>query len=95
VEALIPITFFMCVAAVLIVRPVTKRLGGLIEVMTRERAQARNDDTSARTLVLLEQISRRLDMMEDRLDFTERLVSTGRPARRIGRRPVGADAQRS
>jgi hypothetical protein len=80
VEALIPITLFMCTAAVLILRPVTKKLGGLLEAMTRDRTQAQmQDTTSARTIALLEHINRRLDLMEERVDFTERLVSTRSP----------------
>ncbi|HEX6308771.1 MAG TPA: hypothetical protein VFZ69_11315 [Longimicrobiales bacterium] len=77
-EALIPISFFMCVAAVLILRPMTKRVGGLLEALTRERTPARpaEDPTNARMLLLLDQVSRRLDLIEERLDFTERLVSS-------------------
>lgn len=77
---LIPITLFMSVAAVLILRPLTKRLGGLLEAMTRDRRQVPvQDPTSERTIALLEHISRRIDLMEERLDFTERLVSTRNP----------------
>jgi heme exporter protein D len=85
-EVLIPITLFVCAAAVLIVRPVTKRLGALIEVLVRER-QARLDaaaragstvsEIEARaTARLLERISHRLDLIEERLDFVERLSDT-------------------
>jgi hypothetical protein len=81
VEALVPITFFLSIAAVLILRPITKRLGLLIETMTRDRAAIRSDDaTAARTLALMEHINRRMDMMEERLDFTERLIAA--PQRR-------------
>jgi hypothetical protein len=86
VEALIPITFFMSVAAVLILRPVTKKIGGLIEVMTRDRAGLRADDAqTTRVIALMEQMSRRMEMMEERLDFTERLVATPQRRRVIRR----------
>jgi hypothetical protein len=90
VEALIPITMFMCIAAVLILRPVTKKLGGLLEAITRDRTDARTQDaTSARTIALLEHINRRLDLMEERVDFTERLVSRRSPeVRRASHRPT-------
>lgn len=93
-EALIPITMFMCIAAVMILRPITKRIGGLLEVMTRDRVQARTEDTSsARTVALIEHVSRRLDLIEERLDFTERLVSARTPeARRQVQRPSIAAA---
>lgn len=78
-EELIPITFFISIAAVLILRPVTKRLGMLIEAVAREkdaaRAPARQDE---RVIALLEGMNRRLDLMEDRIEFTERLVSARR-----------------
>lgn len=88
-EALIPITMFMCVAAVLILRPVTKRLGSLMEALTHARLEARTDDTgSARTIALLEHVNRRLDLIEERVDFTERLVSSRGPAlQRTARKP--------
>jgi hypothetical protein len=86
VEALVPISLFMSVAAVLILRPITRRIGGLIDVMTRERMQGRADDGSdARVVALLDHVSRRLDTMEERIDFTERLVSTSSERRRISR----------
>jgi hypothetical protein len=76
VEALIPITMFVCIAAVLVLRPITKRLGGLIEATTRERMQARsNEAADAQLVLIMEQMARRLDLIEQRLDFTERLVA--------------------
>jgi uncharacterized protein (DUF2384 family) len=88
VEALIPISMFMSIAAVLILRPLTKKLGGLLEVLTLERTQSRAaDNTGARTLALLEHINRRMDLMEERVDFTERLVSSrGTESRRVTHR---------
>jgi hypothetical protein len=95
VEALIPITFFMSVAAVLILRPITKKLGSLLELMTRERTQVRNTEvTDARVVSLLEHMSKRLDAMEERLDFTERLVERPSAQPRLGRRQEQPDLQR-
>ena len=90
-EELIPITMFMCIAAVMILRPITRRIGGLLEVMTRDRVQTRTDDaTSARTAALFDHVSRRLDLIEERLDFTERLVSARTPEvrRQVQRSPL-------
>jgi hypothetical protein len=81
VEALVPMTMFVCIAAVLVLRPLTRKLGLLIEAATRERMQARSDDASDAQLVLImEQMARRLDLIEQRLDFTERLVAAREPA---------------
>lgn len=89
---LIPITMFVCIAAVMILRPLTKRLGHLLEAITRDRTPQVQDNTSARTIALLEHLNRRLDLMEERLDFTERLVSARTPELRspTQRSPVRA-----
>lgn len=83
-EEMIPIVMFMCIAAVAILRPLTSRAGKLLEAMARERTAAARpsgveDADSARLRSLVEHISRRLDLMEERLDFTERLLSSARP----------------
>jgi hypothetical protein len=78
-EELIPITMFMCIAAVAILRPISKRVGGLLEVMTRERAQNQSENAdTARMRVLMEHVAKRIDLMEERLDFTERLLANSR-----------------
>lgn len=78
-EALIPITMFLSIAAVMILRPVTKRLGLLLEAIARDRDTSRQTGIAdARILNLLEQMNRRVEMMEERLEFTERLVSNRR-----------------
>lgn len=93
-EVLIPMTLFICAAAVLILRPATKRLGVLLEAIARERqagldgrarAQSAVSEVEARTTArLLEQMSHRLDLIEERLDFVERLAdSRERDGRRL------------
>jgi hypothetical protein len=83
VEELIPIALFVSVAAVAILRPLTTRVGKLLEAMARERTAAlrapADDPDSARLRTVIEHMGRRLDLMEERLDFTERLLSSGRP----------------
>lgn len=82
-EELIPITLFMCIAAVMILRPISKRVGALLEAMTRERLQQQApgpvaDHQLNRITALLEQVARRQEILEERLDFTERLIGSGR-----------------
>jgi hypothetical protein len=80
VEFLVPITLFMCIAGVLVLRPITKKLGALIEATAREKGQTRTDDTAnVRVMLLMEQMARRLELIEERLDFTERLVASREP----------------
>lgn len=93
-EELIPIFFFLSVAAVMILRPLTKRLGMLIEQAARDRQAVRADDAEvARLRVAIEHLSKRLDLAEERVDFTERLVgSRRRPG--MTHDSLGADALR-
>jgi hypothetical protein len=96
VEVLIPITLFVCIAAVAIFRPITKQLGGLLEAMARQRTEPpATDRTDARVVALLEQMSRRMELIEERLDFTERLVSSREPdsIRQINRRSVSVSTE--
>ena len=80
VEELIPIFFFMCVAGVMILRPVTKKLGLLIEAMAKERmGQARpaaglDEAQLERITIALERLNTRIDRVDDRMNFMEHLV---------------------
>lgn len=91
-EELIPIFLFMCVAGVLILRPVTKKLGLLIEALAEERkAGARKvmgglDEAHVeRITAALERLNTRIDRVDDRIGFMERLVEDrGRQTRLTG-----------
>ena len=84
--ALVGMTFFLSVAGVIILRPLSKRLGEFLLEMRLERRGTRLEDNEiARIRALLERMNGRLDLMEDRLDFTERLLSSGEGSR-SGRR---------
>lgn len=85
-EEFIPIVLFLSIAAVAILRPLTSRFGKLLEAMAREKTAAlktggAEDGDAARLRLAVEHISRRLDLMEERLDFTERLLSSHAGAR--------------
>jgi hypothetical protein len=89
-EELIPIFMFMCIAGVLILRPLTKKLGLLVEALAKERmASVRPASASGleeaqleRITVALERLNTRIDLIDDRISFTERLVET-RPRTRL------------
>ena len=92
-EEMIPISMFMCIAAVMILRPLTKQLGRFLEVLTEQRlkpaiAAREPDHDSARITVLLEHMVRKMDAMEERLDFTERLMSTQRSTPQLSTREL-------
>jgi hypothetical protein len=81
VEELIPIFMFMCIAGVLILRPISKKLGVLIEAFARERmvpheSPARGVDEAhlLRITAALERLNTRIDLIDDRIGFMEQLV---------------------
>ena len=86
-EELIPIVLFMAIASVMILRPVTKKLGLLIEAIAEDR-KARAARVSAgldeaqleRITIALERLNTRIDRVDDRIGFMERLVDE-RPRR--------------
>jgi hypothetical protein len=85
-EVLIPITMFMCIAAVAILRPITTKLGGLLDVMRRERLAPPGDESElARLRITMERVAGRIDLIEERLDFTERLLNGSRRTPTPGR----------
>ncbi len=85
-EELIPIVLFLCIAGVLILRPISKKLGLLLEAMARERTTAPQrtipEVQIERITSSLERLNNRLDLVDDRVAFMERLVEE-RPHRRL------------
>lgn len=87
-EELIPIILFMTIGGVMIVRPVTKRLGLLIEAMAKERMarapsqEGLSDVQLERITVALDRLTTRMDHIDDRIGFMERLVEE-RPRSRL------------
>jgi hypothetical protein len=83
---IVSIVLFMCIAAVLIFRPLTRKAGTVIEAAARNSLQRPTADREELTL-LLQRLNARLELMEDRLDFVEKL--NDRRSRRPALRSVG------
>lgn len=66
----------LTVGGVMVLRPIAKRVGDLLEMYARER-QAGLESDLHQVRDLLETMDARLRLMEDRQDFTERLLSSG------------------
>ncbi len=87
-EELIPIVLFMCIAGVLILRPVSKKLGLLLEALAKERmvnatpGRALDEAQLERVTTALERLNNRLDLVDDRITFMERLIED-RPRHRL------------
>jgi hypothetical protein len=93
-EFMIPIVLFICVTAVLVLRPLSKNVGRLLEQMARDRSQSGVSDAEAAALrMAVENLGKRLELMEDRLDFTERLLSSSRTHSTMPA-PLGEDRTR-
>jgi hypothetical protein len=90
---MVPITGILTAGTVMLLRPITKELGGLLQAMTQERklrvapAPATPDMTQVRDLLVA--IDSRLSLMEERQDFAEALLSGAE------RRVIAAPATRA
>lgn len=73
---IVSIIFILTVGGVLILRPLAKRVSELLEVYTREKQTGIEGDVH-QIKDLLETMNARLQLMEERQDFTERLLSSG------------------
>jgi hypothetical protein len=87
-EELVPIVLFMSIAGIMILRPVTKRLGLLLEALAKERmvgaspVRTLDEAQLERITNALERLNNRLDLVDDRVAFMERLVED-KPRRRL------------
>lgn len=72
----------LTIGGVAILRPISKRLSDLLELYARERQSGLENDVG-QLRDLLETMSSRLQLMEERQDFTERLMASGETERRL------------
>lgn len=73
----IPMTLFVCAAAVAIFRPISKRLGNIMEMHYKNRMGQQEELTGQAELkMLLVSMDKRLELMEQRLEFTESLIDS-------------------
>jgi hypothetical protein len=93
-EELIPIVLFISIAAVAIFRPLTTRIGRVIEQSYNKKA-AGSDPQIQRLMQLMERLVDRMDRLEDRVDFTERVLERQRIQAQLtqGSSPAESDRQ--
>jgi hypothetical protein len=83
--ALVPITFILSFAGVLIFRPLTKRLGNVMEANALARQQVVDDKLHHEHVkTLLETQNLKIQQLEQRLEFTESLLEARPAQRRLG-----------
>jgi len=75
---------------VLVLRPIAKRLGALLEVMAREKASLPTEEIRL-LRESMDTMGQRLSLIEERQDFTERLLGRGeaKAERREAEDPLG------
>ena len=72
---ILTIVLTLTVGGVLLLRPIAKRLGDIVELMIRGR-QGEAEGELRRMGDLLETVSARMALLEERQDFTERLLAS-------------------
>lgn len=70
------ITFILTTGGVLVLRPIAKRVSELLELYARDKQSGLQNDV-AQMRDLLETLNARFQLMEERQDFTERLLEKG------------------
>ena len=82
-------TFMILGAGIILLRPLTRRLGDLLEVMVTDRRRASLAPPDLRVHETLSRIEERLRMLEERQDFTDSLLarSAARPGLPTGSQP--------
>ncbi len=76
----VSIALFVSTAAVLIFRPLTKRIGDRLAASKQPTIIKADEAELARMHQALEETNARLEQLEQRLDFTERLLAKPREA---------------
>ncbi len=69
------VVFIITVGAVAVLRPIGRRLGDIVEIMLRGK-QGEGEGELRRMGDLLETVSARMGLLEERQDFTERLLAS-------------------
>lgn len=79
-DAVAPLIFSMTlvlsIAGVLILRPLAKRLGDLIEATAHEKRVKARDEELARLTEIVDRLTDRIERIEDRQDFSERILAS-------------------
>ena len=70
------VTMILTTGGVLVLRPIAKRLGALLEVMAREKASLPIEEIRL-LRDSVDTVHQRLSLIEERQDFTERLLGRG------------------
>ncbi len=73
VALVVPSLFIVTAGGVIVLRPIASRLAILLEAMAREKSGSMSEETR-RLRETVETMNDRLSLLEERQDFTERLI---------------------
>jgi len=82
---------FVTIGGVAVLRPISKRVGDLLEVYARDRQQGLQNEVG-QVRDLLETLDARLQLIEERQDFTDRLLAPAPESIKRPRLPDDAEA---
>ena len=71
---IVAVVLFLTIGGVLVLRPIAKRIGDLLEIYARDR-QAGLEGEVRQMRDLVETMNARLQLLEERQDFTDRLLA--------------------
>jgi hypothetical protein len=71
------VVLILTVGGVLILRPIARHLGTLLEAMTQEKLDGGRGHELSHLRELMETMNQRLQLMEERQEFTDRLLERG------------------
>jgi hypothetical protein len=81
------VVLFLTAGGVILLRPISKRLGAYLEMLTEERRrsmQQGQQSTDPRLLSALDNLDRRLGRLEERQDFTDDLLRGREQQQKLG-----------
>jgi hypothetical protein len=71
---IVGVVFILTFGGVMVLRPIAKRIGDLLELYARDRQSGIEADVH-QIRELVETMSARMQLLEDRQDFTDRLLA--------------------
>jgi ubiquinone biosynthesis protein UbiJ len=77
-DVIIPVTFFLTTAAVILLAPITRRIGRYLEVLIEEKRAALRGERDAAAREAVDALARRVELLEERMEFAERLALADR-----------------
>ena len=80
---IVGVVFFLTVGGVILLKPIANRIGFLLEAMAKEKESSLGNDMN-HVRDLMETMNARLQLLEERQDFTERLLSGEKRTDQIG-----------